>query len=135
MCDINKQTQDDAKQTNRFPRYQLLRKETNNINRRRRQLLGSHARFIENSQDVTNTNTRRKTIKRSTLLIIRYHKQTMEFSLFFLFVYLKPKEWKSSWYTKLSYVQFRKTWKLFQHNFPHILRNTTRNSTRWVQNR
>ena len=57
MCDINKQTHDDAKQTNRFPRYQLLRKETNNINSRRRQLLGSHARFIENSQDVTNTNT------------------------------------------------------------------------------
>ena len=66
MCDINKQTQDDAKQTNRFPRYQLLEKETNNIKRRRRQLLGSHARFIENSLSVTNTNTRRKTIKRST---------------------------------------------------------------------
>ena len=60
MRDINKQTHDDAKQTNRFPRYQLLRKETNNINRRRRQLLGSHARLIENSQSVTNTNTRRK---------------------------------------------------------------------------
>ena len=92
LCDVNKQTEDDAKQTNRFPRHQLLGKETNNINRRRRQLLGSHARFIENSRSMINTNTRRrKIIKRSTLLIIPYHKQTMEFSLFFLFVYLEPK--------------------------------------------
>ena len=90
MCEINKQTQDDAKQTNRFPRYQLLGKETNNINRRR-QLLGSHARFIENSRSMKNNNTRREIIKRSTILIIRYHEQTMEFSLFFLFVYLEPK--------------------------------------------
>ena len=105
LRDINKQTQDDAKQTNRFPRYQLLGKETNNINRRR-QLLGSHARFIENSRSMTNNNTRRKAIKRSTLLIIRYHKQTMEFSLFFLFVYLKPKNERAT-YIKLSYDNYR----------------------------
>ena len=126
MCDINKQTQDDAKQTNRFPRYQLLGKETNNINRRR-QLLGSHARFIENSRSMTNNNTRRKIIKRSTILIIRYHEQTMEFSLFFLFVYLEPKnERAADTYTIVLIIDL----KIFQHNFPHILSNIAKNSIR-----
>ena len=70
---INKQVEEEAMQTNRFVHYQVLGKETNNINKR--QLLGSQNNVIGNADEEMTTNIRHKKRSFRYILFIVLHRR------------------------------------------------------------